>query len=248
MRRAGLLGDLACAVNVIQRPGRQSSLEASRDLRAAGVHPAWHLATRGKTRAELAGELEVAREADIRQVLCLLGDHDVPDGTESVSIRDAVAMVREALPEAFVGATLNQYARDPEAALRNLLPKLKAGARYIQTQPVFAPERLAPLVERVRAEFPDARVVGMVMPLLSADEAVKMASRLRVELPPELLARLDGGHDGAWQAFEETVGQVVACGIVDGVAVMTFEMDPPAETGTRIAEVLRRARSRPGHA
>ncbi|MEJ5221060.1 MAG: hypothetical protein WHT63_03510 [Tepidiforma sp.] len=54
LRRARLLGDAADAVNVIQRPDRQSSLEASLELLAAGIDPVWHLAARGETRASVA--------------------------------------------------------------------------------------------------------------------------------------------------------------------------------------------------
>ncbi|MGH2601936.1 MAG: methylenetetrahydrofolate reductase, partial [Dehalococcoidia bacterium] len=47
LRRAGLLGNGAGAINVIQRPDRWSSLEASLALGAAGRDPVWHLVNRG---------------------------------------------------------------------------------------------------------------------------------------------------------------------------------------------------------
>ena len=52
-------------------------------------------------------------------------------------------MVREASPELRVGVTLNQYA-GRERVLKNLLPKLAAGASFVQTQPVFGLDTLEP--------------------------------------------------------------------------------------------------------
>src|SRR5690242_11114807 len=75
LRRARLLGELAHAVNVIQRPGRQSSLDASIELLRAGVRPTWHVVTRGSERSEIEAALDRAAAAGIRQILAIRGDH-----------------------------------------------------------------------------------------------------------------------------------------------------------------------------
>src|SRR5690606_23512465 len=120
------------------------SLEASLELRAAGLEPAWHLVTRGSTRDALRTDLESAREGGITQILCILGDHSAESGPDTPTIKEAVAMARELVPGSTVGATLNQYGKDQAAAIRNLLPKLHAGASYIQTQPAFGVDPLEP--------------------------------------------------------------------------------------------------------
>ncbi|MBK7726721.1 MAG: methylenetetrahydrofolate reductase [Dehalococcoidia bacterium] len=127
LRRARLLGGAPQAINVIQRPGRQSSLDASIALHQAGIEPAWHLVTRGRSRAEIESDLEAAATAGIDQVLCILGDHAGTAGPDGPTIREAIAMTRARIPGAFIGATLNQYGRDPEAVIRNLVPKLAGG-------------------------------------------------------------------------------------------------------------------------
>jgi len=241
LRRASLLGPWAAAVNVIQRPGRQPSLEASLELRGAGLEPAWHLVTRGRTRASLDADLARAREGGLGLVLCILGDHQAAKVRDGLTIRDAVAATVQALPTALVGATFNQYTPDAEAAHRNLLPKLNAGARYVQTQPVFDLETLAPHAARIKEAAPGTRVVAMAMPLLSVDAAAKLASRLEIPPPPRLLGRLDAGEESAWAAFDETVAALASSPLVDGLAIMTFEMDPPAETGARVIRALRAA-------
>ena len=239
LRRATLLGGAAQAVNVIQRPGRQSSLDASLDLRAAGIEPAWHLVTRGSSRAELHADLQRAREGGIPQVLCILGDHAAESGPDTPTIREAVTLAREYLPGAIVGATLNQYGRDQAAALRNLLPKLHAGASYIQTQPVFGLQALEPYARVVERDAPDTRIVAMAMPLLTLDAAERIEARIGIGLPAELKHILAAGdQEAAWGAFTATLRELAKCPFIDGVAIMTFEMDPPLEVGQRIVQSL----------
>jgi len=242
LRRATLLGSAAQAVNVIQRPGRQSSLDASLELRAAGLEPAWHLVTRGSTRAALHADLERARQGGIEQILCILGDHSAESGPDTPTIKEAIGLSCEYVPGAIVGATLNQYGPDQAAAIKNLLPKLAAGASYIQTQPVFGLEALEPFARVVERDAPDTRIVAMAMPILSLEAAERIESRIGIALPAELKAVLEtGDQEAAWNAFTATIRDLVRAPYIDGVAIMTYEMDPPLEVGQRIVESLHAA-------
>ena len=241
LRRATLLGDAADAVNVIQRPGRQSSLDASIVLRAAGLDPVWHMVTRGRSREDVAVDLRAAAAAGINQVLCIRGDHQGQDGPGTPTIREAVQMACAALPNALVGATLNQYVRDSNAVLRNLLPKLEAGATFVQTQPVFEPAALEPFVARVRESFPAARVIAMVVPVLSGAAADGLSRRLGIELPGRFCRSAEAGAGAAWEVFGEALAACRECGFVDGIAIMTTEMDPAPESGEQIVGSLHRA-------
>ena len=237
-RRARLLGDAASAINVIQRPGRQSSLEAAIELHTAGIQPVWHLVTRGKSRSELEADLGVARAAGIHNILCIRGDHDTAAIGE-ITIRDACEAA-SAHPAALVGATLNQYVPDRAAVLKNLLPKLRAGARYVQTQPVFDIDSLRPVAEAVLDASPQTRVVAMAMPMTSLEAAERIESRLGVSLPASLRATLaSGDEDAPWRAFSESLTALVASPLVAGVALMTFEVDATPETAARILAALR---------
>ncbi len=224
-------------VNVIQRPDRLSSLEASVELAAMGFEPVLHLVVRGRERRDVANELRRAAEAGIRNVLCLLGDHPVSvEPREGLKVREAVALACELIPDAFVGATLNQYVEPFGRALRNLLPKLRAGARWVQTQPVFDLDLLRGAVEALRTEEASVYVVAMVMPLASAETAEKMEARLGVRLPEAARRQVEAG--GGWELFAETVQVLHERRLVDGLAVMTFEMDPSPSVGDRVRELL----------
>lgn len=236
-RRARLLGDAPAAINVIQRPERQPSLSAAIELHAAGIEPVWHLVTRGKSRATLNEELAIAREAGIRNVLCIRGDHR-GEAADEFTVRDACEAAAVD-PATLVGATLNQYVADRDAVTKNLLPKLRAGARYVQTQPVFDLEMLAPVAERVLEVSPDTRIVAMAMPVTSLEGAARIEGRLGMALPGGLRARLESGDtEAAWAAFTETLAALVASPLVSGVALMTFEVDAPPETGARVLAAL----------
>ncbi|MGD9890585.1 MAG: methylenetetrahydrofolate reductase [Dehalococcoidia bacterium] len=242
LRRAGLLGPCTPTINMIQRPSRQSSLDASLHLRGEGFNPVWHLVNRGRTRAAIAADLARARDGGITQVLCIRGDHAGADTSDTPPIREVTGMVRDGLPAALIGVTLNQSAPDRAAVLRNLLPKLAAGAGYVQTQPTFDLDTLRPFVETLRDHAPDTRIVPMVMPLLSIEAVRAIQTRLGIALPASLCRRIEqGGTTAAWQAFEETVVALRQSKLADGLAIMTFEMDPVPETGHRIITTLRAA-------
>jgi methylenetetrahydrofolate reductase (NADPH) len=238
LRRAGLLGSAASAVNVIQRPGRQCSLHASIDLTRQGIPPVWHLATRGLTAETLARDLAEAQASGIRQVLVVRGDQDGEGAlpTPDMPIRDVIARVRGEVPSAFIGATFNPYVATGGAALRNLAAKVRAGAGYVQTQPLFNVAAVEPQLEQVRALAPDLKVVAMAMPLLDEASATRISVRLGIRLPDTILRA--AGHGGGWQTFAATLAAMVQSPLIDGVAIMTFEMDPSPETGAQIVDAL----------
>lgn len=238
LRRAGVLGELARAVNVIQRPDREPSLDACITLLEEGHEPVWHLVTRGQTREEIRSDIGRAQRAGIACVLCIRGDHAAPDSDDTPTVRETVEMVVAGMPGALAGATANQYG-PREAVLKNLWPKLAAGARYVQTQPVFAFDDVRPLAEAVKGRSPDTRVVAMAMPLISAQALERVPSRLGVTLPPGYAeAILLGGAEEGWTRFRDTWSELRASELIDGAAVMTFEMDPPAEFAARLRAII----------
>ncbi len=245
LRRARLLS-AAQAVNVIQRPGRQSSLEASLALQASGLEPVWHLVNRGRSRHEIEAEVAAAAVGRAHTVLCLRGDHTATDLDTTPTIRETITLVRQRIPTALIGATMNQHAQ-PGPVLRNLIPKLAAGARFVQTQPVFDLAALEPLATKVKDESPGVAIVGMAMPVLSTVALDAIERRLGFVVGERLRATLDReGEAGGWAAFEETLAQLRTTPLVDAVAIMTFEMDPPPPFAHRLRQALAASSQFPG--
>lgn len=237
-RRASALQDVA-AVHCIQRPDRLSSVTSCRVLAGMGIEGVWHLVNRGRGRGEIARELARGRAAGVRTLVCMRGDHVAGDHADTPSLRETVAMARDALPGAFVGATFNPYA-DPERALANLGPKLEAGARWVVTQPAFEPERLQPLRRFLAGR---AFLVPTCMPVLSVEAALSIQKRLRLPLPGALLGALrDGGADAGWRCFEDALAALRE--IADGCAIVTPTADLSRSHAERIQASLRRVRGR----
>lgn len=238
LRRARLLEACTLTVNVIQRPDRQSSLEAALALRAEGLEPIWHLATGGRTPTAIAADIERARQGGIGHVLCLRGDHAAE--TPGPPVTEAIGLIGELAPGMAIGAALDQYHEDARAR-RLLAAKLHAGAASIWTQPVFEPAPLLHSAAFVKAERPDAQVVAMAMPLLTAESLDAISERLRIPEPAALRGRIEAGEEAAWGAFEETLAALAESALVDAVAIMTYRADPPPGTGDRIVAALRAA-------
>jgi 5,10-methylenetetrahydrofolate reductase len=243
LRRASLIGPRAHAVNVIQRPDRQPSLDACCELLEAGIDAVWHLVARGSSLATATADIGRAREEGIRQVLCILGDRAAGGGADSAgpSVRELVATCAASLPGVTVGATVNQYAEPRDRAIRNLEGKLSAGATYVQTQPVFDLDPLRTLVQSVRVANPGVYFVPMVMPILDPEAASKVQARLGFAFPEAYLRQLRAGPDAAWAAFASLLASLRESGLAAGIAIMTHEMDPSPEVGGRLVRALDQA-------
>ena len=240
LRRARLLGSAVEAVNVVQRSGRVSSLDASGELERAGIEPVWHLVNRGRRRDSIACDIELASEMGIRLIVCLRGDHVASQVEDSPKIREVVAMVRETIPDALIGTTVNQYG-PRDRVLANLIPKLEAGADFVQTQPVFDRDLFDSLASEVLSRAPSAAIMPMAMPVLSIDDARRLEGRLGVALPREQLEALqERGEAAGWEMFAETLAALYEGGRAHAVAIMTLMADPPEPVAARIVRLLRR--------
>lgn len=237
-RRASLLDGYSHTVNVIQRPDRQSSLDASIELLDSGFEPVWHLAVRGRSMEDILFDAARASDSGISHVLVVLGDHGIEGGPPSPTIAAVVREMTDRFPGLALGATLNQYVPDAKA-MTNLAGKLRAGARYVQTQPVFEAAALVSLAEQVKEASPEACIVPMVMPLGTLADAETLAERLHITLPERLLRYLGHGDEvSAWSLFAENVAELRDSPLFAGTAVMTFGMDPTPDIGARICAAL----------
>jgi len=227
-RRASALGSLPRYVNVIHRTDRWSSLDASIVLRLRGLEPVWHVANRGRRVSELASDLDRAQAAGLRRVLCVRGEYKQRDQFETPKIREVVRMIRRKLPEAHIAVTLNHH-QPGDRVMRNLLPKLEAGANAVQTQVTFELNTLRPFAEALKAGRPGLVVTPMLMPVLSVESARRVAHRLSISLPPGMQASLArNGAEAGWEHFGRLVMAVDESPLYDGVAVMTpMDMDSP---------------------
>jgi methylenetetrahydrofolate reductase (NADPH) len=159
------------AVNITDNQkavARLSSIASAKILLDEGVEPIMQMTCRDRNRLAIQSDLLGAAALGIRNVLCLTGDHqkfgDHPEARgvfdlDSIQLIATVSGLNRGFmlsgyemkkaPEFLIGAAANPFADPFEMRIIRLLKKVQAGARFIQTQPVFDLELFSRWMERV---------------------------------------------------------------------------------------------------
>jgi methylenetetrahydrofolate reductase (NADPH) len=147
---------------------RLSSIASAKILLEEGIEPIMQVTCRDRNRLAIQSDLLGAAALGIRNVLCLTGDHqtigDQPEAKgvfdlDSIQLIATVAEMNRGFllsgfemkkkPEFLIGAAANPFAEPFEVRLIRLYNKVKAGAHFIQTQPVFDLEIFSRWMEKV---------------------------------------------------------------------------------------------------
>lgn len=158
------LAGIVDAINVTDNQGanmRISPLAASALLLQNGIDPILQLTCRDRNRLALQSELLGAAALGITNVLALTGDHisfgdhktsKAVFDLDSVQLLEGIRMLQngtdlsgkklEGSPSFFVGAAAAPEAEPFELTIFKLRKKIAAGARFMQTQAIFHPDRL----------------------------------------------------------------------------------------------------------
>jgi methylenetetrahydrofolate reductase (NADPH) len=221
-----------------------SPLAVAIALKACGVEPVMQLACRDRNRLNLEAEIVGAAMHGIENLSCMTGDDvsagDEPearrvfdlDSPQLIAVARALAdgrylsgRVLHPAPRLFVGAVENPGAPPFHHRVSRAAKKADAGARFLQLQICFQPERLEAFMAQATASGLAARC-AMIPSIL----IVRSALALRfvhekvagIEVPAELIARAEAAADQQHECFE------IACELADharalpGVAGLHF--------------------------
>jgi methionine synthase / methylenetetrahydrofolate reductase (NADH) len=245
---------------------RMSPWAASRLIQEqAGVETVLHFPTRGRNLLRLQGDLLGAYALGVRNLFVCVGDPvtigDYPHGSNNVDVTATglLALVTEGFnagvdragtsigePTAFfVGAAVAPSAVDPEREARLLERKVRAGARFLLSQPLFAAEPLRALLETYEkiANAPlEVPVLAGVLPLSSGRHAEFLHNEAPgIVIPDVVRDRMHAAGDGeaAWREGLAIASDLVATlrEEVAGIYVM-----PQFGRYDRAAEVVETAR------
>lgn len=255
VQHARALGGFVDAINVTDNQGanmRISPLTASTLLLREGIEPIMQLTCRDRNRLALQSDLLGAAALGITNILALTGDHisfgDHREG-KAVFDLDSVQLLQcmkhlesgfdlagkrlEGTPRFFAGAAAAPEAEPFALTLYKLGKKAVAGAKFLQTQAIFSPEKLAlftravsPLGVKVIAGIlllksaAMARFINRNIPGLTVPEAVILELETSANPPAtgvEIACRLasavkpyvDGIHVMA-MGREEIIPEIVA--------------------------------------
>jgi 5,10-methylenetetrahydrofolate reductase len=216
-RVARKLRGLVDAVNVTDNAAARvamAPIPAAVLAAAEGLEPVLQLTCRDRNRLALAADLLGAHALGIRAILCLSGDPiEVGPFTEAKAVfdLDAVSLTRLAADLGHgvgpAGAQVSPAAPfligvaeapgvDPSGGAR-LEAKVAAGARFVQTQPVYDLAGFQRWLERMteRGLTGKAAILAGVLPPRSAAQLERFAALPGWSVPEATLARLRGAAD-----------------------------------------------------
>jgi len=216
---------------------------------SAGLETVATVTTWDKTIMSLQADLLGAHALGLRSVVSttgnppVLGDYPAVDGiweVDSVGLtgllaglnsgRDSNGLALSAQTSFCIGARVNPGARDPEAEIARARAKVKAGAHFLISRPVYEADSLARLVGALADT--GVPLLLSVSPLRSFEEADYLAHEVPgVTIPGATLEVLEKAGRGAErQAGLELAADVLAKArpMVRGILLTAPDDDPAA--------------------
>ena len=165
---------------------------------AEGVEPIVHVGCRDRNRLALQSDLLGGRLLGVRNILCLRGDEiEVSDQPEARAVHDldVVDLIGLAAEEFCVLAAGDPSVGTSDEHVARLRAKIAAGARLLETQPVFELDAFARWLRQLREAGIDVPMLVDVSLVATPTEAELLERIPFVAAPPDLPARL--GRDRA---------------------------------------------------
>jgi len=233
---ASLLADAgADVINVADSPMARMRMSAWAvcDVvqRKVGVETTIHFPTRGRNLLRVQGDLLAAHALGIRNIFVVMGDPtsigDYPEAMDNYDLVPSglIKLIKQGFNEGidhsgtsigqptnfFVGAALNLCPPDMDNEIKNLHRKVKAGADFFLTQPVYRPEDGPKLLEAYEAKHGKLNkpILAGVLPLVSIKHANFLHNEVPgISIPEEIRKRIEAAGD-AERGVEAGVGIAV---------------------------------------
>lgn len=206
---------------------RLSSLGGALLLQNRGLETVMQLCCRDRNRLALQGDLLAAGALGVANVMCVageditFGDHHrarAVNDLDFLELLEAIATLRSGKdmagvelrgsPDFFVGATVNVVAGSPEVEMEALDRKLKAGASFFVTPPIFDLLVLERFLKRLEGR--PAYIIPTVLLLKSVGMARYIERHLEhIKIPPETLKRLQNAPERTRECVQ-IAGEIIA--------------------------------------
>ena len=200
-----------------------------------GIETVLHFPTRGRNLLRVQGDLLAAHALGVRNVFVVMGDPtaigDYPEAMDNYDLVPSglIKLIKQGFNAGvdhagvdigqptsfFAGCALNLTAADPDNEIKNLRRKLRAGADFILTQPIYDPPAAQKFIERVRDEIGELKVPVLVglLPLVSSRHAAFLQHEVPgIQIPQKVQQRMAvSGDNGARTGIEiaiELVNQI----------------------------------------
>ena len=178
-----------------------------------GVESVLHFPTRGRNIIRVQGDLLAAHALGVRHVFVVMGDPtsigDYPDAMDNYDLVPSglVKLIKQGFNTGvdhsgatigqptnfFVGCALNLNPNSPQDEIKNLARKIKAGADFALTQPVFQPEPALQFLKMAEEELGglDLPVLCGFLPLNNIRHATFLDQEVPgITIPENILDRV----------------------------------------------------------
>lgn len=232
---ASLLADVgADVINVADSPMARMRMSpwAVCDLiqRNIGIETTLHFPTRGRNLLRVQGDLLAAHAIGIRNIFVVMGDPteigDYPEAMDNYDLVPSglIKLIKQGFnvgvdhagvqigepTNFFVGSALNLAPRNPEREIKIIQRKIRNGADFFLTQPVFEPEKAKEFLDlyaEAHGPLKNPLLVG-VLPLYNSRHANFLHNEVPgIHIPKGDLERIksagdDSGSEGVKMAIE----------------------------------------------
>jgi len=217
---------------------RLSSIASGKILLDEGVEPIIQMTCRDRNRIAIQSDLLGAWALGLRNVLCLTGDYQKfgnhPEARpvfdmDSIQLILTVANLNkgyflsgEAMktpPDFCIGAAANPFADPFEMRLLRLDKKIRAGAHFIQTQPVFDLEKFTRYMEEaVKLGLHEkTAILAGIMPVKSVNTLLHMENVPGMRIDAKLVDRMRNAKDPREEGVRIAVEMIAAVKAIPGV-------------------------------
>ena len=188
--------------------------------RRVNIESTLHFPTRGRNLLRVQGDLLAAHALGIRNVFVIMGDPtavgDYPEAMDNYDLVPSglIKLIKQGFNEGvdhsgtsigqptnfFVGAALNLSPAEPENEIKNLQRKVRAGADFFLTQPIYRSKDGEGFMARneVKHGRLDRPVLVGILPLVSSKHANFLNHEVPgISIPEETIRRMDKAGDRA---------------------------------------------------
>jgi methylenetetrahydrofolate reductase (NADPH) len=262
-RKADLLRGVVDAIHVPDNPAavvRLSSLAGSMLLLQMGFEPVMEMAARDRNRIALQSDLFGATALGIRNIFCLSGDHpSLGNQIESKNVYDldSVQLIgclenlrnhrtllggeekAEGQFDLWIGALANPFGDPLELHVMQLAKKVRAGADFVQTLPIFDMDRFEAWWNLVQDKglHEKVHIVAGIAPLKSVEMVPMMEKALPgVSIPKHLIDRMSKSNDPEREGIRIAVEQIQKLRKINGIHGVCLSVGDREEMVRPIAE------------
>jgi methionine synthase / methylenetetrahydrofolate reductase(NADPH) len=187
--------------------------------RKIGIETVLHFPTRGRNLLRVQGDLLAAHALDVRNVFVVMGDPtsigDYPNAMDNYDVVPSglIKLIKQGFNAGvdhsgsdigqptsfFTGTAINLTPPDPEQEIKNLRRKLRAGADFMMSQPIYDPPSAQIFLDRAAQELgPLPPLLVGILPLVSTRHAAFLHNEVPGIVIPEVTrARIEKASENA---------------------------------------------------